>query len=169
MEKVLTLLCKYTKCSKTASFTCTRCKEARYCSQECQSLHWQRHKKYCDASAYTRQKHNMSDSKPINRHVIIPELEYIELSSNLRKGEPVCLTDKNEEVEYLCIRSDGQMYEINSGNLVLPFSAVSKEISPADIANHWAKLMLECGRVIAHEHGVAAFYNGKTGVCYAID
>ena len=37
-------------CTKPASALCTRCRSARYCSKECQSRDWKRHKPLCRGS-----------------------------------------------------------------------------------------------------------------------
>jgi len=34
-------------CSKEAKFECVQCREAIYCSPECQKKHWKFHKKFC--------------------------------------------------------------------------------------------------------------------------
>jgi hypothetical protein len=39
--------CSNTRCSGAGVMKCTRCKQARYCSEPCQLAHWKAHKAEC--------------------------------------------------------------------------------------------------------------------------
>ena len=47
LERKSNHLCK--RCKKDAPNICTKCRDAWYCSRECQTLNWEEHKKYCKA------------------------------------------------------------------------------------------------------------------------
>jgi len=167
-EEIVSKLCKYTKCEKEANATCTRCREARYCSVECQRAHLEWHKKYCDANFEARKRNDIPDDRPVGRKVIVPNIDYIIFESELRKGHSVSLKGRDGSEDEIVLRCDGQIYEVKSGNLVIPFSKLREDIS-VGICNNWAKLMLQCGNTIAFEHGLAVFYDKKLGMCYVLN
>ncbi|KAK9791605.1 hypothetical protein WJX73_006455 [Symbiochloris irregularis] len=52
--KSLQLRCAHSTCGLPAHLKCSRCQEERYCSQACQTAHWQRHRAQCHAKPPAR-------------------------------------------------------------------------------------------------------------------
>lgn len=113
------LLCALTTCTKSANKKCSKCRQAWYCSRECQTQHWKVHKACCKPNSVT--------SVPFS---VIPADDYDTLDRSLAVGQsiPVKISTTGETTTYMK-RVDGSIYEHPSGIWIARSSSTLKSIN----------------------------------------
>lgn len=127
---------------------------AKYCSVECQTKHYADHKESCLASVpYLTQldiSENSQKEKSIERRIMIPDNEYLNMISELSKGNKFYLVDKRNSKTEVIKRIDEKYYEKESGNVIISMKEFDKTLKEngkedKDIVylTNWGKLSIE--------------------------
>lgn len=120
-------LCTRIGCDVTSKYTCSRCKSARYCSVECQKLHYPEHKAACKSMIKWTNKAGYDDAE-YSRMIGVNDNDYRNIVDTIARGEAYYLNIGSDVNPMRIVkRIDGKYYDKESGSMIISESEFKKE------------------------------------------
>jgi len=111
-------LCSNTECNLFPRYTCSRCKSAKYCSKECQKLHFPNHKSACNSTV--KWLGNNENNKFVMRKIKVNDNDYKNIVDTIARGEDYYLhIGVAVKPLHIIKRIDGNYYDKESGSRII--------------------------------------------------
>ena len=106
-------------CGKDSEMICSMCKGRRYCSRECQNLHWKEHKDECFDRNDLKKIVVKLDRKGLIRHVNSDTLDN-RIENLMRVSVPAAFSNKDWTVDAVCYLNDKEFEIWEKARELLP-------------------------------------------------